>query len=217
MSSSLLKPSPIIPRGALPRFQALARRVERGSGGRPGVMTCDGRYQADDRSFRALVIIRRRARNVLIRPPGPSRRTVLNPWRTARVARRSRRVDLNSPGLGATLLTIRELATIIDQCVDQLFKTVASHFEQFVAVQSQLLDRGLAMRVIVDRGNLLFVELQESRWIFCRGMNEQGLFLLDVVVVRVRSLRCIHEREMVALETLVAKLTGVQEVRPFVG
>ncbi len=130
MSSSPSKPSPIIPRGARPRFRHWLAGSNARSGGRPGVMTCDGRYQANDRSFRALVIIRRRAQNVLIRPPGPSRRTLLNPWRTAESARRSRRVGPQVRAWDLMVTSIRELARDNRSVLLISSKNVSSHFER---------------------------------------------------------------------------------------
>ena len=49
------------------------------------------------------------------------------------------------------------------------------------------------------------------------GMDEQGLFSIDWVVVRRCSLGGVCEREMVTLESLVAERAAEEEVRPLVG
>ena len=58
---------------------------------------------------------------------------------------------------------------------------------------------------------------RNDRRIIDLGVDEQWLLSLDVIVVRHGPLGGIYEREMVALETLVAELAAEKQVRPVVG
>ena len=55
-------------------------------------------------------------------------------------------------------------------------------------------------------------KLDEPRRIFERGVDEERLFIIDVLVVGFRSMGRVCQREKVALENLVAKLAAEKKV-----
>ena len=77
-----------------------------------------------------------------------------------------------------------------------------------LAVQPKDLDRRVAARVIVDRADHVLAELQEVRRILSRRVDEKRLLLADLVPMRFRPTSRIGEREVVALEPLVAELAA---------
>jgi hypothetical protein len=97
----------------------------------------------------------------------------------------------------------RDQLTAVDQVLDEA-EEMASFLDDLFAIQAEVLDRGLAPRASIDRTNILLVELEERRRVIKLGMDEQWLLPFDVVVVRCCPPGFVGEREVVALESLVA-------------
>ncbi len=91
------------------------------------------------------------------------------------------------------------------------------HIHEFLSIQAEDLNGSFAASIAADGVDTVLSKFEELCRVFDRGINEERPFVSDVVVVRFRPPVGVGQREVVALETLIAKLAAKQEVRPFVG